>query len=283
MKRYDLNHNYLPFWITLFVFLLYNLSLYAATLEETFKKRIPFQEGGYLELKNSNGRVEIKSWDKSEVEIVAFKRVQAAGKEQAEEWMNNLKIEVTHTSDQIVIETIAPHSMKSGGGFFNWLFGNGMHSYSVEYEIMVPKSIDMNIATTNGKIYCEQIKGRLRLHSTNGKITGREIEGLVRCKSTNGSIDLEFLSVQPDEEINISTTNGSIRLHMPENFGANIDLKTTNGNIDSDYPLTMEKSWSKQHQIGKIGAGGATLVCHTTNGSIHLYSGGKGMGEDFSM
>jgi hypothetical protein len=282
MKSACSRRNRFAVWTTLLL-LGYSLSLLAATVEETFKKRIPFQEGGYLELSNSNGRVEIKSWDKNEVEIVAFKRVQAVSKKQAEEWMNKLKIEVLQTGDRIVIETITPTSFKSGGGFIDWLFGDGMHSFSVEFEIRVPKSIDMNISTTNGKIYCEQIKGRFRLHSTNGKITGREMEGLARCKTTNGSIDFEFVAVQAEEEINFLTTNGSIRIYLPENFSAQVNLKTTNGHIESDFPLTLQESWSKQHLFGTIGTGNSTLICNTTNGSIHLFSGGDSPDEDFSL
>jgi hypothetical protein len=271
------------FAFILSLLLLPHLLLYASTAEETFKKRIPFRDGGYLELNNSNGSVEVKSWDNTEVEIVAHKRVRAGSRTQAEELMSELKIEVTQSADKIIVETIAPHDLRAGGGFFDWLFGWDHHSFSVEYEIKVPKSIDLNINTTNGKIYCQQVKGRLRLNATNGKITAREIEGLVRSKTTNGSLDIELLTVPPNGEINFSTTNGSITLRLPENYSAEVDLKTTNGHIACDFPYKAERSWSRNHVWGVIGEGAGNLYCHTTNGSIKLYSGRKGSEEDLSL
>jgi DUF4097 and DUF4098 domain-containing protein YvlB len=274
---------WLPLVLMVFLFLWPGQQLNAATVEETFTRQIQFQENGYLELNNSNGGVEVKSWDKTEVEIKAYKQVRAASKEQAEKLMRELKVEVLQTAGEIRIKTIAPHSMKSDDGFFNWLFGGEHHSFSVEYEIMVPQSIDLNIKTTNGKIYCQQIKGRLRLDATNGKIVAREIEGLVRSRTTNGSLDIELLSVPPEEEIEFSTTNGSITLHLPEDYSAEVNLKTTNGHIDSDFPYTEQRKWSKQHVWGKIGSGTGNLDCHTTNGSIRLCSGNHSTKGDVSL
>jgi hypothetical protein len=272
-----------PLAIIVFLLLLASPWSYAATVEEVFTKQISFQQGGYLELHNSNGGVELQSWDKNEVEIKAYKRVRAESKAEAEELMKELKVEVVQTGPEIKVETITPQAIRKDGGFFSWLFNGDNNSFSVEYEIKVPKSIDLNIETTNGKVYCKQIKGRLRLDSTNGKIIAREIEGLVRSKTTNGSLDIELLSVPPNEEINFSTTNGSITLHLPENYGAEVNLKTTNGHIDSDFSYSEQRDWSRQHVSGTIGDGAGTLYCQTTNGSIRLYSNGQSNSDDVSL
>jgi DUF4097 and DUF4098 domain-containing protein YvlB len=279
----NLRRRWLPLAIIVFLLVLSKPWSYAATVDEVFTKQIPFQQGGFLELHNSNGGVEVQSWDKNEVEIKAYKRVRAGNKGQAEELMQELKIEVVQTATEIKITTITPAAMRKDGGFFDWLFNGDNNSCSVEYQLLVPKSIDLNIETTNGKVYCQQIKGRLRLNSTNGKITAREIEGLVRSKTTNGSLDIEFISVPSDEEINFSTTNGSITLRLPENYGAEVNLKTTNGHIDSDFSYTEQGDWSRQHVSGIIGDGTGTLYCHTTNGSIRLYSTEQSTADDVSL
>ena len=38
--------------------------------------------------------------------------------------------------------------------------------------------------------------------------------------------------------MSFKTTNGSIKLYLPEDFGADAELKTTNGHIDSDFEFT---------------------------------------------
>jgi len=279
INYYQLFRRLLP----LCMFFMTDAWLPAATVEEVTTRQIPFQQNGYLELINSNGSVDVQSWDKNEVEIKAYKRIRAASKGRAEELMRELKVEVEQTATEIKIETIAPPALKKFGGFFDWLFSGDQNSFSVEYEIKVPRSIDLNISTTNGKVYCRQIRGKLRLNSTNGKIVAREIEGLVRSKTTNGSLDVELLSIPSGEEINFSTTNGSITLRLPDKYGAEVNLKTTNGHIDSDFPCSEQHGWSKSQMSGIIGDGSGTLYCKTTNGNIRLHAAGSGGAEDVSL
>jgi DUF4097 and DUF4098 domain-containing protein YvlB len=251
--------------------MVFHHTLQASTIKDTFQKNIEFSKGGFLSLSNKNGDVEIKSWDKNEVEIIAYKKVKAEDRETAEKLMERLVINIRESDDEIIIETDHPRG-SSGDGFFSWLFGKGRAQFSVEYEIKVPNSIDLNIHTTNGGVRINQITGRLRLESTNGKIDAREISGLTRCKTTNGSIKIEFNDVSEGDEMTFRTTNGSIKLYLPENYGADdVELKTTNGHIDSDFPMSgSSKRKSKKRFHGSINDGNRELTCTTTNGNIDL-------------
>jgi len=244
-------------------------SAIASTAKETFKKTITFDQGGFLSLSNTNGDVDIIAWDKDEVEIVAYKVVKAANRETAEKLLKHLKIEISESDDEIIIETDFPHS--SGSGFFGWLFGGDHNSFSVKYELRVPAEIDLNIHTTNGGVEVEDVSGRLRLESTNGGIVGRDIRGLTRCKTTNGSIKVAFSEVSGEDKITFKTTNGSIKLYLPESFGADAELKTTNGHIESDFPMSGSSRKSRKKFSGTINKGGSELLCSTTNGNIGLY------------
>jgi DUF4097 and DUF4098 domain-containing protein YvlB len=243
----------------------------ATTLKETFKKRIQFSPGGYIELSNSNGEIEIQSWNQDEVEIIAHKRVRASGAENARKLMERLEINISQRENELHIETKIPNRSGGGGGFFDWIFGGCNSSCAVSYELRVPRKTDLNIGTTNGEIMVKEVTGRIRLNSTNGKITGKEIAGLAKCKTTNGSIKMFFDRVPDEEEMSFRTTNGSIRLYLPRNFGGYADLQTTNGRIDSDFPLHTGRSRSKNRFRGQIQDGDCELTCKTTNGSIYLH------------
>jgi len=257
--------------ILLFSVLIFHQSIFASTARETFQKSINFSEGGFLSLSNSNGDVDIVSWDKDEVVIVAYKEVRAEDRDTAEEMIERLEIKIRESDNEIVVETYYPKG-SSGNGFFGWIFGKGGTSFSVEYELKVPKKTDLNIFTSNGEVRVEEISGRLRLESTNGKISAKEISGLTRCKTTNGSIKVEFVEVGEGDEMTFKTTNGSIKLYLPEDYGADdVDLKTTNGNINSDFPMAGSSNRkSKKRFRGAISEGNRELSCLTTNGSIHL-------------
>jgi DUF4097 and DUF4098 domain-containing protein YvlB len=251
--------------------LTFQQNLFASTVTETFQKKIDFKNGGFLSLSNTNGDIEIRSWDKNEVEIIAYKKVKASDRETAEKLMKRLEIEFRNSDDEIIIKTNYPRS-SSGEGFFGWIFGKDHASFSVEYEIKVPEEIDLNIHTTNGEVRIEKIAGRLRLESTNGKINARNINGLTRCKTTNGDIKVEFDDVPEGDKMTFRTTNGSIKIYLPENYGADdVELKTTNGSVESDFPMSGSSSRkSKKRFRGSISKGNRELSCSTMNGSIHL-------------
>ena len=147
-------------------------------------------------------------------------------------------------------------------------WGNG--GYSVSYEVMVPARFDLNIESTNGRIEAVDCTGRLRLDTTNGKIIADDITGSIRCKTTNGSIKASFLSVEEEDEMSFSSTNGSIRLYLPYRINAEIKARTTNGSIHCDLPTRERYSRSKKKFDGVINDGGMFIYISTTNGSIHI-------------
>ena len=117
----------------------------------------------------------------------------------------------------------------------------------------------------------DDISGKLKLETTNGKIRGRKISGLVKSKTTNGSIKLEFEDVDDSGRLSFKTTNGSIKLYLPDNFGGDAELRTTNGHIESDFRMSSSRRRSKKRFDGTIGEGDNELICSTTNGSIYLF------------
>lgn len=248
-------------------------SLNARELEETFKKNIPVGTAKRLMLDNRNGNIEIRSWDRDEVEIIAYKKVRASDRETAERLLEELQISITETGDGIEVITEYPdrRSRNSNGGFFSWLMGgSGNRHYSVSYEIRVPVKFDLDISSTNGRLEIMDCSGRLRLETTNGKIIAEDVSGSVRCKTTNGSINVSMIEVDEDEEMSFKSTNGSIKIFLPENIDAEIRARTTNGSISCDLPISEKFSRSRKKLDALINGGGMMIYLKTTNGSIRI-------------
>jgi hypothetical protein len=240
----------------------------AAESKDRVETDIPFGPGGYLYLKNRSGELRISSWDEERVHIVAVKRIQHRNDRDDETLLKDIRIDIVQKEDEILIETKGPESDDS---FIDRFFGRHKYAYTVDYEIKVPKQIDLNIENTNGDIEVLQINGRIRLETTNGNIDAREIEGLAKCNSTNGSIRAEFTEVPEGDRLSFKTTNGSISVHFPEDFGGMFDLKTVNGTINSDFPIQVEGHWLQKQFHGQVYEGTCDLHCSTVNGSIDLY------------
>lgn len=250
-----------------FIFLLTVMAV-ADSGSDTFQKKLTFHPGGLISLKNINGNVEITSWDRDEVEITAFKKVYGVSNQTAEKMLAKIEIVIEQHDNELSIETVHPE--RGDKNFFSWLFGGKNNSFSVQYELKVPHRVDLNIHTTNGNVEADQISGRVRLESTNGKIIGTDITGLARCHTTNGSINFALIGIDHSDEMIFNTTNGSITLDLPQNYAGYIDLKTTNGHIDCDFPVEVDSQNRRTLLRGRIGSGDADIKCSTTNGSIHL-------------
>jgi len=236
------------------------------TLEETMKKSIDFKSGGQVTLKNVNGKVVVEGWDKNEVYVEAIKRVEARSEEDAQKIMEHLEIEIEESDGEIYIRTRTPNK---NSGFWDWAFGDGV-SVSVRYTIQVPHDCDLQIKSTNGSVEAANVKGNIKLESTNGKIRAHDIAGELQAYTTNGSIRAEMSSIDPKGEMDLTTTNGSIKLYLPQDAAFEVKAKTSNGSIDSDFPMAVNGSHNRRRLEGKVNGGGVRLYLETTNGSIGI-------------
>jgi len=53
-------------------------------------------------------------------------------------------------------------------------------------------------------------------------------------------------------------------------LSADVRAETVNGEMDTDFPLTVMGKFGPRHLRGTIGNGGRSLELSTVNGSIHL-------------
>ncbi len=242
----------------------------AATLEETFKKRIDAKDITDVVLSNVNGNIQVSSWDQNTIEVIAYKKVRGNSERKAQRLMEHLLIDISQEGTVLNIETNLPKNRNSGSGFFTWLFNGGGSGASVNYELRVPKTINLELHSTNGAIIATDCSGDFDCSTTNGKIRLEDISGSARAKSTNGSLYISFRKFNSEKEMRFRTTNGSIKLMLPYNTNADLEARTTNGSIKCELPLTERYAKSRKRLEGKINNGGTLITLRTTNGSIKI-------------
>ena len=110
-------------------------SLLAGTHREKFQETYSVEAGIEFILDNTNGSVYVESWDRNEVRVEAEKIVKARSRREAEEIMEQVRIEVEQTRNHLEIRTKYP---KRRGGFWDSVFGKGV-SVTVKYRILVPR------------------------------------------------------------------------------------------------------------------------------------------------
>ncbi len=258
----------------------------------------------FLKLENKNGNIELEVWDRVEIQVKAIKRVKALREERAAERLRVIKIEVTPSEDTLTIRTLWPKRRRR----FSWFF-NGGRSASVHYQLKLPRQLNVDVRTSNGRLNASGLEGdqlfrstngrievqevtgtleakttngrinvtgasgRVNLLTTNGTIRANNLKGSIRAKTTNGSIRASFQD-SPEDEVNLGTTNGSVRLTLPAGTNADLLARTTNGSVTTEFPVMMrvegEIKERPKRVEGKLGSGGVLLDLSTTNGSIRI-------------
>jgi hypothetical protein len=143
-------------------------------------------------------------------------------------------------------------------------------SWSVSYELTVPMQMSLALKTVNGGISIKDVEGRLEFGTTNGGVRLTNVAGDVRGRTTNGGVDIDLDGpAWRGEGLDVQTSNGGVRLAIPDGYSAQLEAGTVNGGLNSDFPLTVKGRINRDIEA-TLGAGGAPIRVRTSNGGVRI-------------
>ena len=153
----------------------------------------------------------------------------------------------------------------------------GRTGWSVSYEILAPSATDLDLETHNGSIAITDVRGELQFEALNGSLSLDGVAGNVRGRTTNGSVTATLTGASWDGAgLDLETTNGAVRLRVPEDYSARLETRTVNGGIDMDFPVTVRGRIGREIST-TLGDGGALVRATTTNGQVRVTRVGVGL------
>jgi DUF4097 and DUF4098 domain-containing protein YvlB len=148
--------------------------------------------------------------------------------------------------------------------------GNRDESWSVSFEINVPRNAMLTLNTNNGGISIDDFRGSAKFHAKNGGLVLTNVGGDLRGETTNGGVTVDVGGDHWDGAgLDVETRNGGIRLTLPKGFSAELEAGTTHGGISIDFPITVQGRIGR-HLETTLGAGGPKLRAMTTNGGVRI-------------
>jgi DUF4097 and DUF4098 domain-containing protein YvlB len=226
----------------------------AEAYTQNFDKTIPLGEGGTLRVENVNGVVDVRAWDRSDVEILAVKSTARNAED-----LDRVNIQVENGPGWIHVVTQYPQDQ-------------GV-DVAVDYVVNVPRRVLLqSIATVNGDVRVTDVDGSGSLQTVNGSVEVFDCAGNFSAHVTNGNIREELRSLGRDtkDATEIQTMNGAVWIALPADTGAQLDAKSMNGEIRTEWPVLMNGSFGHGSFQGRLGPGGAPLRIRTVNGSIQI-------------
>ena len=143
-------------------------------------------------------------------------------------------------------------------------------SWGVDWEIDVPRALDVDASTLNGGIAIADVSGAIDFRATNGGIALQRVGGDVRGQTVNGGLDIELAGSRWDGRgLDAQTTNGGVTLTVPDGYGAELEAGTVNGGFDVDFPITVRGRLGRTLRT-TLGGGGPPIRAVTTNGGVRI-------------
>lgn len=232
-----------------------------AEARDQWHRHYTLAPGGTLEIRNTNGYIQLEPVDGTAVDVDADRVVQASTDQAAKDALAAFEIQ----------ETVAPDRVALDGTNRNGLNLTINLSRRVDYRVRAPRSANVRFSTTNGDITISagRVTGTVHAEATNGRIKATGLENSVDATTTNGSITLDAAKLG-ESGISAATTNGPISLTVPRDAGARLTARVTNGGISQSGLNLTATEQSRRRLDGTIGAGGPTIKLETTNGPISI-------------
>jgi DUF4097 and DUF4098 domain-containing protein YvlB len=216
-----------------------------------------------LTVDNFAGNVTLRAGAAGTVQVIATKRASnQAG-------LNRIDVQVEQQQGGLLVRT-------STSGIPSNL--------SVQLEITAPAGALLDVHTGAGTLDVQGFSGAVKVDTGAGSVSILDVQGSIVGHTGAGSIDVQGATGQvqvdsgagsidylgtPQGDCRFESGTGSIRLSLPANLGATLDLSTGVGDVSVAFAVAGQVS--KREVQGTIGGGGETSIyAHTGTGSIDL-------------
>lgn len=200
-----------------------------------------------------NGSITVHGWDKNEVQVVAMVDARARTEDDA----RAIAKEVSISARDGELRATGP----SRGHRESW---------SVSYEVWVPRHTDLTLSSQNGGISVDDVDSRMDLETVNGGLRLADVAGDVRGTTSNGGITAELSGdTWRGAGLDLRTSNGGVRLAIPSDYSAQLETGTVNGGMNIGFPVTIQGRLGRRLST-QLGRGGPTIRATTTNGGVTI-------------
>jgi hypothetical protein len=208
---------------------------------------------GTLSVEGTNGGIAIEGQSRGDVYVLAKVTANSDTPGRAQEIAR--AVSITATLERI--EADGPRNLNREG-------------WSVSYRLAVPRALNLSLRTTNGGISIQDVDSKVEFFTTNGGVKLARVDGDFRGRTTNGGVDVELEGASwIGQGLDVETTNGGVRLMVPEHYSAQLEAYTNNGGVSINVPGTVRGRSDRDVHV-QLGSGGAPIKLRTSNGGVRV-------------
>jgi hypothetical protein len=145
----------------------------------------------------------------------------------------------------------------------------GKANAKVAFRIQVPAGVALNLVGVDADIVSAS-SGPVKVRAVNGDITVATAVGPVNIETVNGDIDARMTTLSGADSVIAKTLNGTVWVFIPETASATVDAATTNGDLDTDFPVLSAPTGTRKKLEATLGAGETPVYVRALNGSVGI-------------
>jgi hypothetical protein len=226
--------------------------------------------GSSVRVHNLSGSVVVTAENVNRVEVVGIKRG-------SRRYFEEITLEVVETSRGIIVCPLyRDRDMECGEDGFRvrgrsrW-GDRDWDDVSIDIRVRVPRSMLVHASSVSGDVSVVGAEGEVRASSVSGDV---RMEGLraseVRGSSVSGDVDVGIAVLTGNGPLSFTSVSGDVTLELPRNVAADVTMRSVSGQLETDFPLTLNGRMGRNRVEARIGAGGRDLEVRTVSGDVRL-------------
>ena len=240
-------------------------ALQGTTQDPEFRWSRALAAGKTIEIRGVNGAITASAAGGREVRVTAMKRARRSD-------IASVEIRVEEHADGVTICAIYPgHGERTG------CRGDGKrrsgdweeNDVTVDFTVEVPASVKFVGRTVNGNVEARGLTADAAVSTVNGDAAAAT-RGMAEVSTVNGDVTASVGRADWTGPAEFHTVNGNVTVTLPGSVDADVTASTVNGDISTDFPLTVQGRFGPRRLTGTIGRGGRSLSLKTVNGSISI-------------
>ena len=180
--------------------------------EDKFEKTVDLVRTGKVIINNISGNIDVKTWNRAQVQIDALKVSRSTTLAKAKENIAKVKIIVTEENSTLRVKTEYPEG------------SNKNLSVSIYYTLMIPADASINASTMSGNVTCEDINGDLKANTMSGNVTATGAKSGANLSTTSGNVEADNVV----GDVKLHTVSGTV---IANNIRGSVAADTTSGSI----------------------------------------------------
>lgn len=142
---------------------------------------------------------------------------------------------------------------------------------SVTFRVLVPRGVKVDVNTVNGAVTVDGTTSDVEAATVNGEVAVTTTGGRVNATNVNGGVRAKLGNLESDGRMNFETVNGDVSLEFTGDSGADVEMETVNGSLNTNFEMTVSGRLDPKHLRAHVGRpGGPRIRLETVNGNVEV-------------